>query len=111
MPGAAKFLCLIMQKRKQIQPVILADGIHALNNHFAQSFACPHNIGQIAGHGPKQLIIFDIYENNVYEIEQELKRKYKAWYTMSGRYSSNTILILRLSRTEPISTTRFRLSL
>ncbi len=32
---------------------------------------------QIAGHGPKQLIIFDIYENNVYEIEQELKRKYK----------------------------------
>lgn len=31
---------------------------------------------QIAGHGPKQLIIFDIYENNVYEIEQELKRKY-----------------------------------
>ena len=36
-----------MQKRKQIQPVILADGIHALNNHFAQSFACPHNIGRV----------------------------------------------------------------
>ncbi|MDE7060543.1 MAG: polysaccharide biosynthesis protein, partial [Lachnospiraceae bacterium] len=33
---------------------------------------------QIAGHGPKQLIIFDIYENNAYEIEQELKRKYGA---------------------------------
>ena len=32
---------------------------------------------QIAGHEPKQLIIFDIYENNAYEIEQELKRKYK----------------------------------
>ncbi len=31
---------------------------------------------QIAGHRPKQLIIFDIYENNAYEIEQELKRKY-----------------------------------
>lgn len=31
---------------------------------------------QIAGHGPKQLIIFDIYENNVYDIQQELKRKY-----------------------------------
>lgn len=28
------------------------------------------------GHEPKQLIIFDIYENNAYEIEQELKRKY-----------------------------------
>lgn len=32
---------------------------------------------QIAGHEPKQLIIFDIYENNAYDIEQELKRKYK----------------------------------
>lgn len=31
---------------------------------------------QIAGHEPGQLIIFDIYENNAYEIEQELKRKY-----------------------------------
>ncbi len=31
---------------------------------------------QIAGHGPKQLVIFDIYENNAYDIEQELKRKY-----------------------------------
>lgn len=28
---------------------------------------------QIAGHTPKQLIIFDVYENNAYEIEQELK--------------------------------------
>ena len=26
---------------------------------------------------PKQLIIFDVYENNAYEIEQELRRKYK----------------------------------
>ncbi len=33
---------------------------------------------QIAAHGPKQLIIFDIYENNAYDIEQELKRKYGA---------------------------------
>lgn len=31
---------------------------------------------QIAAHEPKQLIIFDIYENNAYEIEQELKCKY-----------------------------------
>ena len=31
---------------------------------------------QVAAHQPKQLIIFDIYENNAYEIEQELKRKY-----------------------------------
>lgn len=31
---------------------------------------------QIAGHNPKQLIIVDIYENNAYDIEQELKRKY-----------------------------------
>ena len=31
---------------------------------------------QIAGHNPKQLIIFDVYENNAYDIEQELKSKY-----------------------------------
>lgn len=31
---------------------------------------------QIAAHNPKQLIILDIYENNAYEIQQELLRKY-----------------------------------
>ena len=31
---------------------------------------------QIASKNPKRLIIFDIYENNAYEIEQELRRKY-----------------------------------
>ena len=31
---------------------------------------------QVASHNPKQLIIFDVYENNAYEIEQELKQKY-----------------------------------
>ena len=31
---------------------------------------------QIAKASPKLLIIFDIYENNAYDIEQELKRKY-----------------------------------
>lgn len=31
---------------------------------------------QIAAQGPKHLIILDCYENNAYEIEQELKRKY-----------------------------------
>ena len=31
---------------------------------------------QIAAHEPKRLIIFDIYENNAYDIEQELRRKY-----------------------------------
>lgn len=33
---------------------------------------------QIASHNPKQLIIFDIYENNAYEIQQELQKKYPA---------------------------------
>src|SRR5699024_3761350 len=32
---------------------------------------------QIAAHGPKRLIIFDIYENNAYDIEQELRRRYR----------------------------------
>ncbi len=31
---------------------------------------------QIAAHKPKQLIIFDIYENNAYSIQLELKEKY-----------------------------------
>ena len=31
---------------------------------------------QIAAHNPKQLIIFDIYENNAYSIQLELKDKY-----------------------------------
>lgn len=31
---------------------------------------------QIAAHQPKQLIIVDIYENNAYEIQQELIRRY-----------------------------------
>ncbi len=31
---------------------------------------------QIAMHGPRELIILDIYENNIYDIEQELRRHY-----------------------------------
>ena len=31
---------------------------------------------QLAAHHPKQLIILDIYENNAYDIQQELVRKY-----------------------------------
>ena len=31
---------------------------------------------QIAAHNPKELIIFDIYENNAYSIQLELKEKY-----------------------------------
>ncbi len=31
---------------------------------------------QVARHNPKRLIILDIYENNAYEIQQELKRDY-----------------------------------
>ena len=31
---------------------------------------------QIASYNPKQLIIFDIYENNAYDIQQELRKKY-----------------------------------
>ena len=31
---------------------------------------------QIAAHEPKRLIVFDVYENNAYDIQNELKRKY-----------------------------------
>ncbi|MBO5952789.1 MAG: polysaccharide biosynthesis protein [Oscillospiraceae bacterium] len=33
---------------------------------------------QIASHAPKRLIVFDVYENNAYEIEQELRDQYPA---------------------------------
>ena len=33
---------------------------------------------QIAAHAPRQLIIFDIYENNAYDIQLELREKYPA---------------------------------
>lgn len=33
---------------------------------------------QIAGYLPKQLIVFDIYENNAYDIRNELRKKYPA---------------------------------
>jgi FlaA1/EpsC-like NDP-sugar epimerase len=39
---------------------------------------------QIAAHQPEQLIIFDIYENNAYDIQQELKRKYGRQIEFSG---------------------------
>ncbi|MBQ5930485.1 MAG: polysaccharide biosynthesis protein, partial [Clostridia bacterium] len=32
---------------------------------------------QIAMHNPKELIILDVYENNLYDIEQELRRHYQ----------------------------------
>ena len=46
-----------------------------------QTCALPISIGselcrQIANHKPKKLIIVDIYENSVYDIQQELKQKY-----------------------------------
>ena len=31
---------------------------------------------QIAAHDPKELVIFDVYENNAYDIQKELKKKY-----------------------------------
>ena len=38
---------------------------------------------QIAGSGPRTLIIFDIYENNAYEIQQELKRKHPEFHLVT----------------------------
>lgn len=31
---------------------------------------------QVAAHAPKQLILFDVYENSIYDVEQELRAKY-----------------------------------
>ncbi len=43
---------------------------------------------QIAKCGPKQIIIFDIYENNAYDIQQELIRKYGADLNLSVEIGS-----------------------
>lgn len=31
---------------------------------------------QLVAHGPKKLVVIDIYENNIYDLQQELKRAY-----------------------------------
>ncbi len=51
---------------------------------------------QIAEYSPKQLIIFDVYENNAYDIEQELKRKY-------GKTLNLTVLIGSVRDTKRIN--------
>lgn len=43
---------------------------------------------QIASYGPKQLVIVDIYENNAYEIQQELVRKYGEKLDLQVRIAS-----------------------
>lgn len=47
--------------------VILVTGVGSIGSEICR---------QIAKHSPKQLIMFDIYENNIYDIQQELIRKY-----------------------------------
>ena len=43
---------------------------------------------QVAACSPKKLIIFDIYENNAYDIQQELARKYKGALDLSVEIGS-----------------------
>ena len=64
-------------------PVVVDnDGIHSfLQGKVVMVTGGGGSIGselcrQIAREDPKLLIIFDIYENNAYDIQQELKRKY-----------------------------------
>lgn len=47
--------------------VVLITGVGSIGSELAR---------QIASHKPKQLILFDIYENNAYDILFELKKKY-----------------------------------
>ena len=47
--------------------VVLVTGVGSIGSELAR---------QIAAHQPKQLILFDIYENNAYDIQLELKKKY-----------------------------------
>lgn len=47
--------------------VVLATGVGSIGSELAR---------QIAAHQPKHLILFDIYENNAYDIQLELRKKY-----------------------------------
>lgn len=47
--------------------VVLITGVGSIGSELAR---------QIASHLPKHLILFDIYENNAYDIQLELKKKY-----------------------------------
>ncbi len=47
--------------------VILITGVGSIGSELAR---------QIASHFPKHLILFDIYENNAYDVQQELKAKF-----------------------------------
>ena len=47
--------------------VVLITGVGSIGSELAR---------QIASHNPKQLILFDIYENNAYDIQLELRKKY-----------------------------------
>ena len=47
--------------------VILVTGVGSIGSEICR---------QIAAHNPRKLIMFDIYENNLYEIQQELIRTY-----------------------------------
>ena len=47
--------------------VVLITGVGSIGSELAR---------QIASHQPKQLILFDIYENNAYDIQLELRKKY-----------------------------------
>lgn len=47
--------------------VVLVTGVGSIGSELAR---------QIAAHNPKRLVLFDIYENNAYDIQQELRKKY-----------------------------------
>lgn len=47
--------------------VVLITGVGSIGSELAR---------QIASHNPKQLILFDVYENNAYDIQLELREKY-----------------------------------
>lgn len=47
--------------------VVLITGVGSIGSELAR---------QIASHYPKQLILFDVYENNAYDIQLELRKKY-----------------------------------
>jgi FlaA1/EpsC-like NDP-sugar epimerase len=59
--------CFLIKKYIKNKTVLITGGGGSIGSELCR---------QIASYSPKKIIILDIYENNIYEIQQELIRKY-----------------------------------
>ncbi len=71
--------CTITQKYLSGKTILVTGGGGSIGSELCR---------QIASYGPKKLIILDIYENNAYDIQQELVRKYDEFLNLDVQIAS-----------------------